>query len=83
VHEGLSCLDCHQKHNNSAKAACSACHPAVSDCGLDVEKMDTTFLSKTSQHNIHTMACRDCHPQGPPKTAAAHAKSPATAAPPP
>ena len=69
VHEGLSCLDCHQPHNNSAKAACSGCHPAVSHCGLDVEKMDTSFFSKTSEHNIHTVACRDCHPRGVPGAA--------------
>ena len=68
VHEGLSCLDCHQPHNNSAKAACGACHPAVSDCGLDVEKMDTTFLSKDSPHNIHHMKCTDCHTKGVPES---------------
>lgn len=61
VHEGLSCLDCHQKHNNSAKASCATCHPSASNCGLDVEKMDTTFFSKTSKNNIHTVACGDCH----------------------
>ncbi len=61
VHEGLSCSDCHQSHSNSAKASCSRCHPANSHCGLDVEKMDTTFSSKTSSHNIHFVACGDCH----------------------
>jgi hypothetical protein len=31
--------------------------------------MDTTFLNLTSQHNVHTVACRDCHPAGvPPST---------------
>lgn len=61
VHEGLSCLDCHSSHSNSAKASCAACHPADSHCGLDVEKMDTTFLSAGSRHNIHFVACGDCH----------------------
>ncbi|MGP8199580.1 MAG: multiheme c-type cytochrome [Limisphaerales bacterium] len=61
VHEGLSCLDCHSSHSNSAKASCAACHPSDSHCGLDVEKMDTTFLSAVSSHNIHTVACGDCH----------------------
>ena len=61
VHEGLSCLDCHSSHSNSAKASCAACHPAQSHCGLNVEKMDTTFLSLGSKHNIHFVACGDCH----------------------
>ena len=66
VHEGLSCRDCHWSHSNSAQASCSACHPADSHCGLDVEKMDTTFVSTGSRHNIHTVGCADCHPQGVP-----------------
>ncbi len=70
VHEGLSCRDCHWGHNNSAKASCAACHPADSHCGLDVAKMDTTYLSLSSQHNIHTVACADCHPQGIPAKSA-------------
>jgi len=61
VHEGLSCLDCHTSHSNSARAACSTCHPAVSDCKLNVEQMDTTFRDLGSKHNIHTMTCGDCH----------------------
>lgn len=69
VHEGLSCLDCHQMHTTSARASCATCHPANSHCGLDVEKMDTTFVSPESQHNIHRVACRDCHPQGTPAKA--------------
>jgi hypothetical protein len=68
VHEGLSCRDCHWGHDNSAKASCSACHPADSHCGIEVGNMDTTFLSLESKHNVHTVACADCHPQGiPPK----------------
>ncbi|MCX6954777.1 MAG: cytochrome c3 family protein [Verrucomicrobia bacterium] len=67
VHEGLSCRDCHWSHNNSAKSSCAACHPADSHCGLDVTKMDTTFLSPTSKHNVHTVACADCHTAGVPK----------------
>lgn len=67
VHEGLSCLDCHQPHSNSARASCANCHPANSHCGLDVAKMDTTFASKTSRHDIHTVSCGDCHTTGVPK----------------
>lgn len=64
VHAGLSCLDCHQMHTTSARASCATCHPANSHCGLDVEKMDTTFLDPASQHNIHRVACTNCHAQG-------------------
>ncbi|MGA2748386.1 MAG: hypothetical protein ABSG59_06385 [Verrucomicrobiota bacterium] len=61
VHEGLSCLDCHCTHSNSASTSCVACHPADSHCGINVEKMDTSFLSTNSLHNIHFVACGDCH----------------------
>lgn len=66
VHEGLSCLACHQKHGQDATASCSTCHPRLSNCGQDVEKMDTTFINPKSRHNVHTVACADCHPKGVP-----------------
>ena len=40
VHEGLSCLACHQKHGQQTRASCANCHPRLSNCGLDVEKME-------------------------------------------
>jgi hypothetical protein len=43
VHEGLSCLSCHQNHSNEARQSCVYCHPAISNCGLDVTKMNTNF----------------------------------------
>lgn len=67
VHEGLSCLACHQKHGMMTRASCSGCHPRLSNCGLDVEKMDTTFLSPDSRHDIHRVKCIDCHPKGVPR----------------
>jgi hypothetical protein len=67
VHEGVSCLACHQKHGQFTRASCADCHPRLSNCGIDVEKMDTTFLSKSSRHNIHFVKCADCHPKGVPK----------------
>jgi len=67
VHEGLSCRDCHTSHNNSALHSCKACHPADSHCGLEVEKMDTTFRDPKSTHNIHWVSCADCHPNGVPR----------------
>jgi hypothetical protein len=75
VHAGLSCLACHQKHSQTAHASCATCHPRLSNCNRDVETMDTTFFDKKSRHNIHWVACADCHPKGvPPK------KSPAARA---
>ena len=67
VHEGISCLACHQQHGQKTKASCATCHPKMSNCGLDVEKMDTTFASADSRHNIHWVKCADCHTKGVPK----------------
>lgn len=66
VHEGLSCLACHAKHAQTTRASCAGCHPRLSNCGLDVETMDTTFKSKDSPHDVHRVACADCHPKGVP-----------------
>jgi hypothetical protein len=68
VHEGISCLACHEQHGQKTRASCASCHPKMSNCGLDVEKMDTTFLNSESKHNIHRVKCADCHTKGvPPK----------------
>ncbi|MFN7998579.1 MAG: cytochrome c3 family protein [Bryobacteraceae bacterium] len=67
VHEGLSCLACHEKHGQQTRASCANCHPRLSNCGIDVEKMDTTFISTKSKHNIHFVKCGDCHTKGVPK----------------
>jgi hypothetical protein len=67
VHEGISCLSCHLKHGQKTRASCAECHPKMSNCGLDVEKMDTTFRAAESKHNIHWVKCEDCHPKGVPK----------------
>jgi hypothetical protein len=64
VHEGLSCIACHGGHNESARASCKTCHAQMSRCGLDDEKMDTTYSSASSQHNIHWVRCSDCHQNG-------------------
>ena len=64
VHEGLSCLACHNGHDESARASCANCHPKMSNCGQDVEKMDTTFANPSSPHNIHWVKCADCHTHG-------------------
>jgi len=61
VHEGISCQACHSRHRQETRASCANCHPAFSNCGLDVETMDTTFKSLESPHNIHFVKCQDCH----------------------
>jgi hypothetical protein len=66
VHEGIGCLACHDSHSNSAIASCKNCHPAISNCKLDVEKMNTTYKDRTSKNNIHFVACTDCHIKGRP-----------------
>lgn len=67
VHEGLSCLACHNGHGENARASCKTCHGTTSECGLDVETMDTTYASPASRHNIHWVRCVDCHAHGMPK----------------
>ena len=37
------------------------CHPAISNCKLDVTKMNTSFKDPESPNNIHWVACTDCH----------------------
>jgi RNase P subunit RPR2 len=64
VHEGISCLACHQKHRQTTRASCMQCHPRMSNCGLNVETMETTFKDPKSPHNIHFVKCLDCHPKG-------------------
>jgi len=81
VHEGISCVACHNGHNENVRASCKTCHEKMSNCGLDVEKMDTTYFSSTSAHNIHWVKCVDCHQHGIPKAkapAAAKTKPPTT-----
>ena len=67
VHEGLSCFACHQGHGQTTRVSCATCHPKLSNCGLNVETMDTTFKSAKSPHNIHFVKCIDCHGKGIPK----------------
>src|SRR5581483_11956466 len=67
VHEGLSCFACHQGHGQKTRTSCATCHPQLSNCGRDVETMDTTFKSTKSLHNIHFVKCVDCHTKGIPK----------------
>lgn len=62
VHEGLSCRACHEPHSNYQRNSCDKCHPAISNCGIDVKTMNTTFISPSSPHDIHRVSCEDCHP---------------------
>ena len=61
VHEGLSCLACHDPHSNDARQSCQDCHPAISNCRLDVTTMNTTYTDPNSPNNIHRVSCTDCH----------------------
>lgn len=61
VHEGLSCGACHAPHSNDASGSCANCHPRLSNCGIAVDTMDTSFRDPDSPHNIHFVACADCH----------------------
>jgi len=67
VHEGLSCSSCHAAHSMETRGSCQRCHPKLSNCGLDVEKMNTSYLDPESAQNIHFVACADCHQAGVPK----------------
>jgi nitrate/TMAO reductase-like tetraheme cytochrome c subunit len=62
VHEGLSCRACHESHSNYQRNSCDKCHPGKSkNCKLDVKEMNTTFLSPSSENDIHFVECKDCH----------------------
>jgi hypothetical protein len=61
VHEGLSCLACHDPHSNDARPGCLSCHPAISNCKLDVTMMNTSYHDPESPNDIHWVACSDCH----------------------
>ena len=62
VHEGISCRACHEPHSNNQRNSCDKCHPAISNCNLDVKTMNTSYLSPSSPNNIHFISCRSCHP---------------------
>lgn len=65
VHQGVSCLACHQKHGQETRASCAACHPAYSNCGLDVIELAERFAQLTTPSpNFHSMRCVDCHTEG-------------------
>ncbi len=66
VHEGISCVACHQGHSMETIASCAACHPRYSNCGIDLEKMNGYFRDPASRFDIHTIKCSDCHPDGVP-----------------
>ena len=61
VHEGISCIICHQPHSGKTQASCDLCHPAMSNCGVDVKTMNTTFNNPKSPNDIHRISCANCH----------------------
>jgi hypothetical protein len=63
----------HLKHGQQTRPWYSTCHPRLSNCGIVVETMDTSFQDRSSKHNIHSVKCIDCPAKGEPrKTAIAH-----------
>lgn len=76
VHEGLSCMACHEPHSNDARNSCIKCHPAISNCNLDVTTMNTTYADVKSPNNIHWVSCADCHTDGSKKSAFVKSGSP-------
>jgi hypothetical protein len=64
VHEGLTCLACHDPHSNDARQSCIKCHPAISNCKQDVTAMNTSYADPKSPNNIHWVSCTDCHKEG-------------------
>jgi hypothetical protein len=69
VHEGLTCQACHDAHSNDAGQSCVKCHPAISNCKLDVTKMNTSYADPKSANNIHWVSCTSCHEEGSPALA--------------
>lgn len=61
VHERISCMACHSPHSNDARSSCKNCHPAISNCKIDVTTMNTTFADINSPNNIHSVSCSNCH----------------------
>jgi hypothetical protein len=61
VHEGLGCISCHEPHSNDASNSCAKCHPAISNCGMDVNMMNTSHFDPNSPNDIHFVSCADCH----------------------
>ena len=61
VHEGIPCMACHMAHSNDARSSCKNCHPAISNCNVDVTTMNTTFVNLNSPNNIHSVSCGSCH----------------------
>jgi hypothetical protein len=61
VHEGIGCASCHEPHSNYQGNSCDTCHPAISNCNLDVRSMNTSFAFASSENNIHSVACSNCH----------------------
>jgi hypothetical protein len=70
VHEGLQCATCHfvtgTEMSLDPHEACVQCHPQARPAHPDVRTLDTTYLSKDSQNDIHFITCATCHPGGPP-----------------
>jgi hypothetical protein len=62
IHEGFSCVACHDAHSTSPQNACNNCHTDVSrNCKLDVRTLNTSYFDAESENNIHRISCTSCH----------------------
>ena len=62
IHEGISCVVCHDPHSTSAHNSCNKCHTDLSpNCRQDVRTMNTTYFNPQSENNIHRISCANCH----------------------
>jgi cytochrome c2 len=66
VHEGFQCVSCHFQEGSEMSldphGACAQCHPQVNTRHPDVTKLDTTYVSKDGENDIHFINCATCHP---------------------
>ncbi len=71
VHHGAACTACHfqegSKMSLSARGSCARCHPRPGDPHKDVTALDTTYRSRESRNDIHSIRCSTCHPDGVPQ----------------
>jgi hypothetical protein len=68
VHHGAACAVCHFQKGSAmslgARGSCGRCHPREGDKHPGVTTLDTTYRSKGSRNDIHSIRCSTCHPEG-------------------
>ena len=67
VHEGLSCQACHAKHGQTTRASCAAATRGCRTAASTSRRWTRPSSRRESLHDIHRVACLDCHPKGVPQ----------------